>query len=271
LAGADSSEARGLKTGETEGDRDILASTAPKQTVGVVGGMGPAATVDFLERIIAATPAVHDQDHLHVLVDCNPAVPDRTAYLRSEGPDPRPALIAMAKQLEQAGADFLVMPCNTAHAFADDIRAQVTIPLVDWPSTVADAVAAAGITEVGILASTGTLLAEIYTKPLERLGIRPLVPTPSGQAKVMNAIYGSEGVKHLGPASPAALQDLLAGVDDVVVQGAAAVILACTEFSAITAVRSLEIKVQVLDASEIVARHVVAHALGVGVVATTTE
>jgi len=233
--------------------------------------MGPAATVDFLARITSATPAECDQDHLHILVDCNPVVPDRTAYLRLEGPDPRPTLIGMARRLEQAGADFLVMPCNTAHAFADDIRAQVAIPLVDWPAVVADAVAAAGVTQVGLLASTGTLLADVYRRPLEERGVRPVVPTPSGQAQVMRAIYGSEGVKHLGPGSPGARQDLLAGAHDVVGQGAAAVILACTEFSAISAVQSLDLQVPVWDASDVVARHVVARALRLDAVATVVE
>jgi aspartate racemase len=224
--------------------------------------MGPAATVDFLSRVIAATPAERDQDHLHVLVECNPAVPDRTAFLRAQGPDPRPTLIAMAKRLQEAGADFLVMPCNTAHAFADDIRTKVAIPLVDWPAVVADAVAVAAVGSVGILASTGTLLADVYRGPLEARGIRSVIPTPSGQSEVMRAIYGNEGVKRFGPGSPVARQDLLAGVEDVVSQGAAAVILACTEFSTISAVRSLEVKVPVLDASEIVAQYVVARALG---------
>jgi len=224
--------------------------------------MGPAATADFLSRVIAATPAERDQDHLHVLIDCNPTVPDRTAFLRAEGPDPRPTLIAMAQRLEEAGAEFLVMPCNTAHAFADDIRTEVAIPLVDWPSVVADAVALAEVGSVGILASTGTLLADIYRGPLELRGIRSVIPTPSGQAEVMRAIYGNDGVKRLGPESPVARRDLVAGVEDVVSQGAAAVVLACTEFSTISAVRSLEVKVPVLDASEIVAQHVVARALG---------
>lgn len=224
--------------------------------------MGPAATVDFLARIIAATPAERDQDHLHVLVDCNPQVPDRSAFLRSEGPDPRPSLMTMAQGLEQAGASFLVMACNTAHAFAADVQAAVAIPLVDWPSVVADAVSAAGVQRVGILASTGTIDANVYRIPLEARGIRSLVPTSSRQTRVMRAIYGPEGVKSLGPDSPAARRDLLAGAADVVGQGAAALILACTEFSAVRARGALEVEVPVFDASEIVARHVVSRALG---------
>jgi len=233
-----------------------------RQTVGVLGGMGPTATVDFLARIIAATRAERDQDHLHVLVDCNPQVPDRSAFLRSEGPDPRPSLVAMAKGLEQAGASFLVMACNTAHAFAEDIRAVVAIPLVDWPSVVADAVSVTGVKQVGILASTGTLVANIYRIPLDARGIRSVVPTPSRQAGVMRAIYGPEGIKRLGPESQVARRDLQAGAEDVVAQGAAAVILACTEFSALSALGALQVKVPVFDASEIVARYVVSRALG---------
>jgi aspartate racemase len=233
-----------------------------RQTVGVLGGMGPAATVDFLAKVIAATPAEEDQDHLHILVDCNPQVPDRTAFLRSEGPDPRPSLIAMARGLEQSGASFLVMPCNTAHAFADDIRAAVAIPLVDWPSVVADAVLAAGVERVGILATTGTIFAAIYRIPLDARGIQSSVPTASGQTEVMRAIYGIEGIKRVGPQSPVARRDLMAGAADVVGQGAKAVILACTEFSLVRALGELELGVPVFDASEIVARHVVNHALG---------
>jgi aspartate racemase len=241
---------------------EIEVGAVRRQTVGVLGGMGPAATVDFLAKIIAATPAERDQDHLHVLVDCNPQVPDRSAFLRSQGQDPRPSLIAMAKGLEKSGASFLVMPCNTAHAFSEDIRAAVAIPLVDWPSVVADAVLAAGVKRAGILASTGTIFADIYRIPLEARRIQCVVPTASRQADVMRSIYGIEGIKHLGPQSPVAKHDLMAGVDDVVGQGATALILACTEFSLFGARGQLEVSVPVFDASEIVARHVVSRALG---------
>lgn len=239
-----------------------MVSAVRRQTVGVLGGMGPAATVDFLAKIIAATPAERDQDHLHVLVDCNPQVPDRTAFLRSQGEDPRPLLIAMAKGLDQSGASFLVMPCNTAHAFGDDIRAAVSIPLVDWPAVVADAVLEAGVKRVGILATTGTIFADIYRIPLEARGIQCVVPTAPGQAEVMRSIYGIEGIKRLGPQSPVARHALMAGAGDVVAQGATAVVLACTEFSLVRALGELEVGVPVFDASEIVARHVVSRALG---------
>jgi aspartate racemase len=99
-------------------------------TAGVLGGMGPDATVDFMAKVIAATSAETDQDHARMLVDHNPKVPNRQAALLANGEDPGPAMAAMAKGLQDAGADFLVMPCNTAHAFARDIRDAVSIPLI---------------------------------------------------------------------------------------------------------------------------------------------
>ena len=99
-------------------------------TVGVLGGMGPDATVDFMSKVIAATPAGSDQEHVHMLVDHNPHVPDRTRAILGEGGEPGPVLAAMAKQLEQAGASMIVMPCNTAHAFQADIEAALAVPFV---------------------------------------------------------------------------------------------------------------------------------------------
>src|SRR5210317_2431954 len=99
-------------------------------TAGVLGGMGPDATVDFMAKVIAATSAETDQDHARMLVDHNPKVPNRQAALLGNGEDPGPVLAAMAKGLQEAGADFLVMPCNTAHVFEQSIISAVDIPLV---------------------------------------------------------------------------------------------------------------------------------------------
>ncbi len=178
------------------------------KTVGVIGGMGPFATADFLHKLISATPAERDQDHMRILIDCNPRVPDRTEFLAGRGPDPRPALRAMARGLVRAGADLLVMPCNTAHAFRDELQAAVDIPVVDWPGVAADAVATTGARSVGILASAGTLLAEVYQPVLRARGIACLVPPPAAQELATRAIYGPAGAKRAGPRSGAARSDL---------------------------------------------------------------
>src|SRR5690348_7801651 len=98
--------------------------------IGVLGGMGPRATVDFYSKLIAATPAECEQDHLRVHIDSNPQIPDRSEALAGRGESPGTVLAAMAAGLERAGADFLVMPCNTAHAFEPEIRAAVNVPFV---------------------------------------------------------------------------------------------------------------------------------------------
>ena len=101
-----------------------------RKTVGVLGGMGPDATVDFMAKVIAMTDSGTDQDHVHMLVDQNPTVPDRQAAIRDGLTDVSDALGEMARGLEDAGADFLVLVCNTAHVFLDGLHARTRIPFV---------------------------------------------------------------------------------------------------------------------------------------------
>ena len=115
--------------------------TTARRTVGVMGGMGPAATVDFLDRVRRRTPARLDADHLRLLVDSDPTLPDRHAALADGGPSPGPRLVAMAQGLERAGAQGLVLVCNSAHAWADEIRAAVAVPFIDMVAETAAALA----------------------------------------------------------------------------------------------------------------------------------
>lgn len=117
---------------------------AREKVVGIIGGMGPEATVDFMRRLVAATPARDDQDHLHMLVDNNPKIPSRIAALiEGKGEDPAPVLCEMANGLQAQGADFLVMPCNTAHYYLPKIAASVGIPLLDMVALSIDRLRAA--------------------------------------------------------------------------------------------------------------------------------
>ena len=85
-----------------------------KKTIGIIGGMGPLATADLFEKIVGHTKAACDQEHLHVVIDSNTNIPDRTAALLHGGADPLPELTGSARRLEAMGADVLIMPCNTA-------------------------------------------------------------------------------------------------------------------------------------------------------------
>lgn len=193
------------------------------KTVGVLGGMGPDATVDFMSKVIAATPADKDQDHLRMLVDSNPHVPNRQEALLRGGEDPGPALAAMAKGLETAGADFLVMPCNTAHAFADAIVAAVEIPLVSIIDVTVDA--CAGATAVGVLATDGCIASGVFQEAFASRGQAAILPDEGELQELMRLITriksGDQG------ADVAAAMRVLA--HELVARGAQTIIAGCTE------------------------------------------
>ncbi|HET6780529.1 MAG TPA: amino acid racemase, partial [bacterium] len=101
-----------------------------EKVIGVLGGLGPWATLDLFEKILTLTPAAKDQDHLRLIIDNNPKIPDRSPAILGTGEDPTPALVETARNLERAGADFIVIPCNTAHFFYDAVRRAVSIPVL---------------------------------------------------------------------------------------------------------------------------------------------
>ncbi|HUO02863.1 MAG TPA: amino acid racemase, partial [Rhizomicrobium sp.] len=136
------------------------------KNVGIIGGMGPAATVDLMARIIRLSPVRSDQDGIRMLVDNNPHVPDRNKAIAGTGPSPAPVLAAMARGLEAQGAEFLVMACNTAHAFEQSIREAVRIPFLSIIQETIDAarMSSSPPRRVALLAAAGCLDAGLYQK-----------------------------------------------------------------------------------------------------------
>ena len=192
-----------------------------ERTVGVIGGMGPEATVDFLRRVVAATPAKDDADHIRVLVDNNPKIPSRLAALvDGTGEDPLPTLAAMAQGLEKQGADFLVVPCNTAHYYLPRIGEAVTIPLLDM---VALAVAALPkVRRIGMLASPAVKNVGLYTSRLEAAGYEAVFPeNETPMLAVIRAVKAGD----TGDAVRRAYADVASALD------ADAFLIACTELS----------------------------------------
>ena len=152
--------------------------SAPRR-IGILGGMGPEATVLLMSRLIVATPAQDDADHIPLIVDMNTQVPSRIAALiEGGGTDPAPVLAAMAKRLEAAGAEALAMPCNTAHHYAPAIRAAATIPFLDMVTlSAAQAASRAGPGgRVGILASPAVRLTKLFDAALARYGTEAIYP-----------------------------------------------------------------------------------------------
>jgi aspartate racemase len=198
--------------------------------LGVVGGVGPAATVDFMHKVVRSTPAARDQDHIKMLVEQNPQIPDRTDHLTGDGADPTLALYATCKKLEDGGADLIAIPCNTAHAFIAPIEARLRVPIVNMMSVTADYLCAAfpHVDRVGLLATDGTIASGLYRAALEARGMTQVVPSLAMQARVTDAIYGARGVK-AGFTSGECVDDIMAALDSLLSQHIEVVLLACTE------------------------------------------
>jgi aspartate racemase len=228
-----------------------------RRVVGVLGGMGPAATWDFCRRLLDATPAARDQDHLRVLVDCDPSVPDRNAALAGEGPSPAPRLAAMARGLERSGAELLCLPCNAAHAFADAVRAATAVPFVDMIEATVDATLARvpDASRVALLATTATLDAGLYAAGFRARGVEVGTPGADARRRMMGAIYD---VKRGAPLEEprAALRGLAA---EAVAEGAEVLIAACTEVP--LALRQEDVAVPLIASTDALAAEVVRRAL----------
>lgn len=221
--------------------------------------MGPLATVDLYQKIIEETPAERDQDHLHVIIESNPAVPDRSAALLDGGEDPTPLLREGARRLEGAGADFIIVPCNTAHAFLPWVASELSIPLISMIDETAKAIARLlPGSVVGILATGGTISARLYQDAFAAAGLGSVVPDAAGQARVSIAI-GAVKSGHFGTAQTEPLQITTAELVDL---GAQSVIVACTELPLI--LTQADIAVPLFDPTRILARAAVAEALGTG-------
>ncbi|HJV28232.1 MAG TPA: amino acid racemase [Aromatoleum sp.] len=231
--------------------------------IGIVGGVGPAATVDFVSKIVRNTAARRDQEHVKLVVEQNPQIPDRTEHLVGDGPDPTVALYSTCKKLEAADADLIAIPCNTAHAFVERIQPYLSIPVVNMlDETVGHILRNFGEDAlVGLLATSGTLESGVYRDAAEKAGLRLLVPDDEHQALVMNAVYGPKGAK-AGFTEGECVDELQRALASLAERGAEVIILGCTELPLLLAAdQTYAVQgrtVAVLDPTEILAKRCVA-------------
>lgn len=221
--------------------------------VGVIGGLGPAATAEFLSRVIRWTDAESDQENADLIVLQHSSIPDRTAHILDPSkPDPGPVLASDAVRLETLGVAAVVIPCNTARAFIDEIEAAVAIPVVDIVRAAVDDTVALhpDARKVGVLATTGTIRSGTYTQALSQAGREAVVPSDGQQERVMELIYGQ--VKAGLPADRRLVEG---AIEEVVSLGAGAVILGCTELS--VAATGWDLGPTVVDALDSLARRTV--------------
>ena len=198
------------------------------KTIGIIGGMGPAATVDLMDKIISMTVAERDQDHICLLVASNTNIQDRTAAILHGGVSPLPEMTDSARKLESIGADFLIMPCNTAHYFLPSLEKKVGIPFLKMPNETARFLRTKDVSKAAILATDGTVKSKLYEKALADAGIETVYPDDAQQKLLMSVIY--DYIKK-GITDPDALpsEELKALTEDLRRRGAQMLLLACTE------------------------------------------
>ena len=230
--------------------------------VGMIGGLGPAATVDLYDKIVKATPATIDQEHIKLVVEQNPQIPDRTDALLRGGTDSTLALYNCAKRLERDGCDAIIIPCNTAHAFVPYMQRHLKTPFINMQQVTLDEIKTkfGDSARIGLLASTGTVKTGIYARKAEEMGLSLFVPDDQHQEDVMAAIYGPEGVK-AGKTDGRCREDLLRAAEWLVREkGCNVLILGCTELPLILHEGDLDCAgktVFVIDPTSALARKVV--------------
>jgi aspartate racemase len=200
------------------------------RAIGILGGMGPEATILLQRKLVEAVPARDDSDHIPLLIDMNPQVPSRIAHLiDGTGDDPGPTLAAMARGLQVAGAVALAMPCNTAHHYAGAITQSVDIPLLNMVELAADHAAktlgAGGC--VGMLASPAVRHTRLFCNALDARGLSAIWPEHD------DAMLAAIRAIKVDGASPAARTTLLSASSELAAAGAALQFIACSEFSII--------------------------------------
>ena len=223
-----------------------------EKIVGILGGMGPEATVDLMQRIIRLTPALDDMDHIRCIVDNNPKVPSRIkAIIEGDGEDPGPCMADMGRRLESWGAHFLVIACNTAHYYYDAVQNAVKIPVINLIDLVSNHVKVnfPEHDKVGILASPAVAMTGLYAKRFKELGIEDVWPDPDYQERLLNIIKeikkGNTGSK--------VRKDYEKVCENLLHKGANIAIIACTELSALGA----DLPINAIDAAQVLARQIV--------------
>jgi aspartate racemase len=233
-----------------------------EKMIGILGGMGPEATIDLFTKIVKATKVKKDQDHLRILIDNNPKIPDRTLAIQGKGPSPLPQLIRSARVLEKAGADFIVIPCVTSHHFFQPLQERIKIPILHLIKETVKYTQARfkRIRKIGLIATTGTVQTGLFQKSFSDTGKELILPSPEVQKKmVMEAIYGKGGIKAIGP-SERSKRLILKACQGLIHQGAQAILAGCTEIPLV--LREGDLSVPVIDPISILARAAVEKAQG---------
>ena len=218
--------------------------------LGVLGGMGPAATLEFLTRVQAYTPAEKDQDHLRVIADINPQAPDRNV----PGTNAGAVLAEMAGALQGAGAQVLAMPCNTAHAHADLIQRASGLPLIDMIGLGAEAAAKSGAMRAGVLGTKGAL--KLYREYLAARAMGLVALSRERQEAFMITLYRIKS----GDRGDDVKREMAAHAEALRADGAEVIIAGCTEVPLV--LKPQDVTLELIDPGDLLARRAVGVCLG---------
>jgi aspartate racemase len=227
------------------------------KTPGIIGGMGPAATLDLFSKILKATPAKRDQDHIHIIIDNFPQIPDRTAFLLGKGENPLPYILKSVRTLERANVDVLCMPCNTAHYFVEDIRKATPLPFISIIESTLNEIKSSfkDSKKIGLLASDGTIIGKVYHNIFEAERYRIITPLEEKQHEVMKIVYSIKAGK---------MEENVQTFEEIIQHmkflGSEVVILGCTELPIL--LKYFEPSLPVIDATSCLAKEIVDFATG---------
>jgi aspartate racemase len=232
-----------------------------RKIVGVLGGMGPEATASLFQKIIEATPAKTDQDHIHVIIDSNPKIPSRQAAIEGKGESPLPAMIESGNRLTRAGAHFIVVPCVTAHYFFTPLREKLAVPVLsileeteaylrgNYPV----------IRAVGLLATRAIITTSLIQEALLKVPVRTFVPVMEDQKLVQQSIAEIKNVRD-ADRRKSIRNDLLNVASRLIEEGAEGIIAGCTEIPLVLCAQDLP--VPLLDTLQILAAAAVREVFG---------
>lgn len=225
-----------------------------KRTVGIIGGMGPMATADLFTKIINFTDAAKDSEHIHIIIDNYPQIPDRTNAILHGTESPLPYLVESAKRLKDAGADFIIIPCITSHGFYEDLVKNIEIPVLNIVEETAKYLKSLGIKKAVLLATDGTRFTNVFGNIFEKFDIELLYPCDNVQSNLMDLIY--KGIK--AGAETFDTSTVNTELDKLEESGAEAVILGCTELP--LAAKLYGINGNLIDPTEVLAKAAIVNA-----------
>ncbi|RTZ98911.1 MAG: aspartate racemase [Deltaproteobacteria bacterium] len=224
-----------------------------EQVIGILGGMGPEATLNCFDKIIRNTPALNDQDHLKVIIVNNPKIPDRTRAVLDSGPSPLPMLIDGCASLQKAGADFIIIPCVTVHYFIEPLKDASRLPVISILDAVAEAIGRHDprLGTIGLLGTDGTVQSGIFQKRLARAGLDTITCEEAVQQAAMAAIYD---IKRDRPSRnrQEITRELTTAARHLIDRGAQGIIAGCTEIPLV--LTQSEVAVPYFDSLSILAR-----------------